>query len=65
MGLVSAPSPASHSAEAHAIAPAFAETLEFRDTQIAGIMLAHRATLAPRNARYFRDLSVDVVDPWG
>jgi predicted nucleic acid-binding protein len=35
-----------------------------RDTQIAGIALARRGTLATRNARHFRDLKVPVVDPW-
>jgi toxin FitB len=37
---------------------------ELRDTMIAGIALAHRATLATRNVRHFDDLSVSVVDPW-
>ena len=37
---------------------------EMRDTQIAGIALARRATLATRNVRHFADLSVPVVDPW-
>jgi hypothetical protein len=35
-----------------------------RDTQIAGIAIARRATLATRNVRHFADLSVRVVDPW-
>jgi predicted nucleic acid-binding protein len=38
--------------------------IELRDTMIAGIALAHRATLATRNVRHFDDLSVPVVDPW-
>jgi len=38
---------------------------DLRDTMIAGIALAQRATLATRNARHFDDLSVPVVDPWG
>jgi len=37
---------------------------ELRDTMIAGIALAQRATLATRNLRHFDDLSVPVVDPW-
>jgi predicted nucleic acid-binding protein len=37
---------------------------ELRDTMIAGIVLAQRATLATRNIRHFDDLSVPVVDPW-
>jgi predicted nucleic acid-binding protein len=38
--------------------------VEMRDTQIAGIALARRATLATRNVRHFADLAVPVVDPW-
>jgi hypothetical protein len=38
--------------------------VDMRDTQIAGIALARRATLATRNVRHFRDLKVPVVDPW-
>lgn len=37
---------------------------DMRDTQIAGIALARRATLATRNVRHFADLKVPVVDPW-
>jgi toxin FitB len=37
---------------------------ELRDTMIAGIALAQRATLATRNVRHFGDLRVSVVDPW-
>jgi predicted nucleic acid-binding protein len=37
---------------------------ESRDTMIAGIALAQRATLATRNVRHFADLRVPVVDPW-
>ena len=39
-------------------------TVDVRDTLIAGIALARRATLATRNTRRFRDLKVRVVDPW-
>lgn len=38
--------------------------VDMRDTQIAGIALARRATLATRNVRHFLDLNVPVVDPW-
>jgi len=38
--------------------------VDMRDTFIAGIALARGATLATRNTRHFRDLSVAVVDPW-
>jgi toxin FitB len=38
--------------------------VELRDTMIAGIALAQKATLATRNVRHFDDLSVPVIDPW-
>jgi predicted nucleic acid-binding protein len=38
--------------------------VDLRDTQIAGIAIARRATLATRNVRHFVDLDVPVVDPW-
>jgi len=37
---------------------------DMRDTFIAGIALARRATLATRNTRHFDDLSTPVVNPW-
>ncbi len=37
---------------------------DLRDTMIAGIALAQRATLATRNVRHFEDLSIPVVNPW-
>lgn len=37
---------------------------DLRDTIVAGIVLAHHATLATRNTRHFEDLSVPVVSPW-
>lgn len=39
-------------------------THELRDTMIAGIAVAQRATLATRNTRHFDDLPVPVVNPW-
>lgn len=38
--------------------------VDMRDTFIAGIALARRATLATRNVRHFDDLTVPVVNPW-
>lgn len=38
--------------------------VDMRDTLIAGIALARRATLATRNVRHFRDLNILVVNPW-
>jgi hypothetical protein len=40
------------------------QTIDVRDTQIAGIVLARRARLATRNVKHFSDLSVEVVNPW-
>jgi len=37
---------------------------DMRDTQIAGIALARRATLATRYVRHFADLKISRVDPW-
>jgi predicted nucleic acid-binding protein len=39
-------------------------TGDLRDTMIAGIVLAHHATLATRNITHFEDLSVPVINPW-
>ena len=41
-----------------------ARPVDFRDTQIAGIVLARRAILATRNVEHFLDLDVPVVNPW-
>jgi predicted nucleic acid-binding protein len=40
------------------------EPRDMRDSMIAGIALARRATLATRNVRHFDDAGIDVVDPW-
>lgn len=37
---------------------------DLRDTMIAGIVLASRATLATRNVSHFQDLAVRIVNPW-
>ena len=39
-------------------------SVDIRDTQIAGIAVARRATLATRNLRHFDDLPTAVVNPW-
>ena len=39
--------------------------MDLRDTSIAGIALARRATLATRNIRHFDDLVVPVANPLG
>ena len=38
--------------------------VDVRDTQVAGIATARRATLATRNTSHFEDLDVKVVNPW-
>ena len=39
-------------------------TVDMRDTQIAGIVIARRATLATRNVKHFADLTAAGVNPW-
>jgi toxin FitB len=39
-------------------------SVDLRDTLIAGIAQARRATIATRNTRHFEGLDVPVVDPW-
>jgi predicted nucleic acid-binding protein len=38
--------------------------IDMRDTQIAGIAVARRATIATRNVRHFDGLGVPVINPW-
>ena len=38
--------------------------IDLRDTQIAGIAVARRASIATRNLRHFQDLAVPVINPW-
>jgi len=44
--------------------PRSGRTVDMRDTQIAGIVIARRATLATRNVKHFADLTTEVVNPW-
>ena len=37
---------------------------ELRDSMIAGIALARRATLATRNVKHFDEAGLEIVDPW-
>lgn len=37
---------------------------DLRDTMIAGIVLAHHASLATRNVAHFADIRATVIDPW-
>lgn len=38
--------------------------VDIRDTQIAGVVRARRATLATRNVKHFSDLDADIINPW-
>lgn len=56
---------AAHEAAAlAAVRKAQGTPVDMRDTFIAGIVQARRATLATRNARHFSDLTVPVINPW-
>ena len=55
---------ATHAAQLAAERKTRGHPVDMRDTFIAGIALARRATLATRNTRHFDDISVPVVDPW-
>lgn len=55
---------ATHAAQLAADRKARGRPVDMRDTVIAGIARARRATLATRNIRHFDDLSVPVVNPW-
>lgn len=37
---------------------------DLRDTMIAGIAMATRASIATRNVRHFDDVSCPIIDPW-
>lgn len=55
---------AEHAASLMAFRAKAGRPVELRDTMIAGIALAHQATIATRNTAHFRDLSVSVINPW-
>ncbi|HEY3973621.1 MAG TPA: type II toxin-antitoxin system VapC family toxin [Candidatus Sulfotelmatobacter sp.] len=38
--------------------------VELRDTMIAGIALAHHASLATRNTAHFSDIATTIINPW-
>lgn len=40
------------------------QTVDVKDTLIAGIVAVHGCAFATRNVRHFADLGVSVVDPW-
>lgn len=55
---------ANQAAELAAQRKALGRPVDMRDTFIAGIALARRATLATRNTKHFDDLTTPVVNPW-
>ena len=57
-------SAATHAASLAAERQKNGRQVDMRDTQIAGIALARRATLATRNLRHFADLKISIVNPW-
>ena len=55
---------AEHAAELAAQRQRSGRTVDMRDTFIAGITIARKATLATRNIRHFNDLKIHVLNPW-
>ena len=39
-------------------------TVDMRDTQIAGVVIARRARFATRNVKHFADIRAEIVNPW-
>ena len=40
------------------------QSIDIRDTRIAGIVLARRAKFATRNIKHFSDLTIEIMNPW-
>ncbi|MGD9541300.1 type II toxin-antitoxin system VapC family toxin [Methylocystis sp.] len=38
--------------------------IEIRDTQIAGIAISRKASIATRNVRHFSGLPIELINPW-
>lgn len=55
---------AERSAELMALRKMSGRAVDLRDTLIAGVALANRATLATRNTSHFEDLELPLVNPW-
>jgi hypothetical protein len=55
---------AEHAALLMARRRAAGRPIDLRDTMIAGIVIAQRATLVTRNVRDFSDLDLSIIDPW-
>jgi len=39
-------------------------TVDMRDTFIAGIALARKAAIATRNTKHLQDVEVKIINPW-
>ena len=55
---------AQHAADLMAARQKKGRPVDRRDTVIAGIVLAHGATLATGNTSHFADLPVPIINPW-
>jgi predicted nucleic acid-binding protein len=55
---------ANHAGDLMAARQSEGRPVDLRDTMIAGMVLAHHATLATRNIRHFDDIAATVVNPW-
>jgi hypothetical protein len=55
---------AEHSADLMASRQRKGRPVDLRDTMIAGIALAHNATIATRNTSHFADAGLMLVNPW-
>jgi toxin FitB len=51
-------------AELMAARKAAGKPVDLRDTMIAGIVKARRASLATRNVRHFDDADIEITNPW-
>jgi predicted nucleic acid-binding protein len=40
------------------------KSIDMRDTQIAGIVIARQARFATRNVKHFSDFNLEVMNPW-
>ena len=55
---------AAEAASMAAIRQTAGRAMDVRDTLLAGIALARRATLATRNERHFQGLKLPLLNPW-
>jgi predicted nucleic acid-binding protein len=55
---------AEHSADLMASRQKKGRPVDLRDTMIAGIALAHNATIATRNTSHFADAGLMLINPW-